>query len=202
QICGDQKPHSRTVLPRAQSQPPRAVSADDQTSTTDDRVPRIAYLDCFSGISGDMFLGALMDAGVPAELFQQTVAALNVGAALEIARVNRSGISATKVDVVIDGNTEAPREDNPHPFHHESEDVHGHPHSHEHPHNSGAQPVSRSLRQGGSAPHSHGRHLSEIRQLILKADISQSAKRTAIAIFEKLGAAEAKIHNVPIEKIH
>ena len=189
-------------MPRAQSQPPRAVSADDQTSTTDDRVPRIAYLDCFSGISGDMFLGALMDAGVPAELFQQTVAALNVGAALEIARVNRSGISATKVDVVIDGNTEAPREHNPHPFHHESEDVHGHPHSHEHPHNSGAQPVSRSLRQGGSAPQTHGRHLTEIRQIISKANISDSAKRTATTIFEKLGAAEAKIHNVPIETIH
>src|SRR6185312_4556340 len=50
--------------------------------------------------------------------------------------------------------------------------------------------------------HSHGRHLTEIRQIISSAEISDSAKRTAIAIFQKLGAAEAKIHNVPIEKIH
>ncbi len=64
---------------------------------------RIAYLDCFSGISGDMFLGAMVDAGVPFELLERTVAALNVGATLEQSRVDRSGISATKVDVLING---------------------------------------------------------------------------------------------------
>ena len=62
---------------------------------------RIAYLDCFSGMSGDMFLGALVDAGVPAKLLEDTVAALNIGARLEISRVNRSGITATKVDVFV-----------------------------------------------------------------------------------------------------
>ncbi|HEV2172403.1 MAG TPA: nickel pincer cofactor biosynthesis protein LarC [Nitrospira sp.] len=177
--------------------------ADNRRPTTGDR---IAYLDCFSGISGDMFLGALIDAGVPVELFQRTVEALDIGATLEITRVNRSGISATKVDVIVNGNTEAPREHNPHPFHHETEHPHSHAHSHEHPHDHDhhavAPPLSRSVRQGGSAPHSHGRHLTEIRQIISKASISESAKRTAITIFEQLGAAEAKIHNVPIEKIH
>src|SRR5207253_10776603 len=71
---------------------------------------RIAYLDCFSGISGDMFLGALLDAGVAAQVFEKTVAALNVGARLEISRVNRSGISATKIDVLVHGEKELPRE--------------------------------------------------------------------------------------------
>ena len=52
---------------------------------------RIAYLDCFSGISGDMFLGALLDAGVPFELLQKTVAELNIGASLEQSRVDRGG---------------------------------------------------------------------------------------------------------------
>ena len=70
---------------------------------------RIAYLDCFSGISGDMFLGALIDAGVAPEVLEQTVAALAVGASLEISRVNRSGISATKVDVIVEGQRDSPR---------------------------------------------------------------------------------------------
>ena len=56
---------------------------------------RIAYLECFSGISGDMFLGALVDAGVSPRLLEDTVAALGLGAKLEISRVVRSGISAT-----------------------------------------------------------------------------------------------------------
>src|SRR5215467_13484603 len=71
---------------------------------------RIAYLDCFSGMSGDMFLGALVDAGVRARLFHEAIAALNVGARLDISRVNRSGITATKVDVYVNGEKELPRE--------------------------------------------------------------------------------------------
>src|SRR5258706_15890443 len=107
---GDGKPHPRTVLPRAKSQQPRAILANDQRPTTLDGAPRIAYLDCFSGISGDMFLGALVDAGVPRQLFENTVASLNIGATLEISRVNRSGISATKVDVIVNGEKDAARE--------------------------------------------------------------------------------------------
>ena len=72
---------------------------------------RIAYLECFSGISGDMFLGALLDAGVPFELFQKTVAGLNIGAELEHSRVDRGGVSATKFDVVVNGQKDMPREE-------------------------------------------------------------------------------------------
>ena len=61
---------------------------------------RIAYLDCFSGISGDMFLGALVDAGVSPRLMEDTVTALDLGASMEISRVQRGGIGATKVNVV------------------------------------------------------------------------------------------------------
>ncbi len=86
---------------------------------------RIAYLECFSGMSGDMFLGALVDAGVPSRVLEETVAALGVGAKLEISRVVRSGISATKVDVYVDGEKDLPREEY-------WERRKGHPHSHEH----------------------------------------------------------------------
>ena len=180
--------------------------AYDVRPTTYDEGSRIAYLDCFSGISGDMFLGALIDGGVPVELFQRTVEALEIGATLKITRVNRSGINATKVDVMVDGKTESPREHNPHPFHHEAEYVHEHSHphanSHEHQHDLHSAHSAVPAHNAEQTAHSHGRHLTEIRQIISQANISESAKRTAITIFEKLGAAEAKIHNVPIKKIH
>jgi len=72
---------------------------------------RIAYLYGFSGISGDMFLGALVDAGVPFELLQKTVATLDIGANLEMSRVDRNGISAVKIDVVVGGKKDLPREE-------------------------------------------------------------------------------------------
>jgi uncharacterized protein (TIGR00299 family) protein len=166
---------------------------------------RIAYLECFSGISGDMFLGALVDAGVSPRVLEETVAALDVGARLEISRVMRSGISATKVDVWVDGEKDMPREEywakenvaralSPAKAHHE--------HGHEHHHEQMQSAHGESSRTGVSAPHSHGRGLKEIRSIITKSRISEHAKKTSIAIFEALGAAEAKIHNTSIESVH
>lgn len=157
---------------------------------------RIAYLECFSGISGDMFLGALVDGGVPLELFTRTVAALKLDARLEVSRVQRSGISATKLDVIVAGEKELPREEfwakqghsQEHEHSHEHPHEHGHDHEHSHSHNHGEQ-------------HAH-RGLKEIREIIGRAEISLTARETAIKIFEVLGAAEAKIHNTNIEEIH
>jgi len=157
---------------------------------------RIAYLECFSGISGDMFLGALLDCGVPAELFTRTVEALGVEARLEISRVQRSGISAVKLDVVIAGEKELPREE-----FFEKETKHEHRHEHDHGQAHG-HAHSSHVREHTHHDHSHQRGLKEIRQIINEASISESAKQRAIQIFEALGAAEAKIHNTDIEKIH
>ena len=206
---------------------------------------RIAYLECFSGISGDMFLGALLDAGVPPEVFTRTVEALGVDARLEISRVDRGGISATKLDVIAAGEKELPREEafsnqqsalsparftsGGHSHDHGQEHAHAHSHGHEHAHGDGESHThshehSHSHSHGAQAPspadkhsheashlqspeHSHSpahphRGLKEIRQIIHAAGISQSAKDRAIKIFEALGAAEAKVHNTDIEKIH
>src|SRR5437868_10513000 len=172
---------------------------------------RIAYLECFSGISGDMFLGALVDAGVSPRLLEDTVAGLALGAKLEISRVVRSGISATKVDVWVEGEKDMPREEYwakqnaapATPEHHEPhhEHVHEHEHSHSHAHGHDSVPT------GAHAPHTHThgyahRGLNEIRKIIAAAKISAKAKKTATAVFQALGTAEAKIHDVPIEEIH
>ena len=186
---------------------------------------RIAYLECFSGISGDMFLGALLDAGVPPELLTKTVEALGVDARLEISRVDRSGISATKLDVIAAGEKELPREEfwekarstqqsalspekpspaahsHDHPHSHSHEASHSHSHSHDHSHTPEHAHEEHSHEHAPGHAHSH-RGLKEIRQIINAAAISQSAKERAIRIFEALGAAEAKVHNTDIEKIH
>jgi uncharacterized protein (TIGR00299 family) protein len=181
---------------------------------------RLAYLECFSGMSGDMFLGALIDAGVPPRVLEETVAALELGARLEISRVVRSGISATKVDVWVDGEKDLPREEymakqnvaralSPAKANHEHAphshaDAHNHEHATDHEHHHGHEHASEAEISGVPAPHehSHGRGLTEIREIISRAGISDRAKKTAIAIFENLGEAEAKIHATSIEKVH
>src|SRR3569833_1669389 len=85
---------------------------------------RIAYLECFSGISGDMFLGALVDAGVPFSLLEKTATTLNVGARLDSRKVTRGGLTGTKVDVLT-------KESAQHGHQHLVQD-HQHEHSHTH----------------------------------------------------------------------
>ena len=153
---------------------------------------RIAYLDCFSGISGDMFMGALLDAGLAASVLEETVAALNVGARLEISRVTRSGISATKVDVWIGDEKDLPREQV------------SHAHEHDLTHHDSSAGVSPAVVRV-SRPHHHDHHhrgLNEIRAIIRNAKIATAAQARALAIFQALGQAEAKIHDTDVEKIH
>jgi len=177
---------------------------------------RVAYLDCFSGISGDMFLGALVDAGVPLRLLEDTVQALNLEARLEISKVTRGGMAATKVDVIARGEKDFPREvywqqrerQNSSVDHGADTNPHAHdfdgPHEHTHTvvelaeHNFGRPPAFGEH----DHHHRHGRGLGEIREMIRLASISESAKQTAIAVFEALGRAEAKIHNTDIASVH
>ncbi|MEI9979549.1 MAG: nickel pincer cofactor biosynthesis protein LarC [Edaphobacter sp.] len=145
---------------------------------------RIAYLDCFAGISGDMFLGALLDAEVDPNILQDAVSALNLNASLKIEKVDRSGISSTKVHVYEGANLA----EDAHAHSHETSDQQTHTHqhhTHDHEH-----------------AHTHGRSLATIRDLINAAPLNSDVKKTAIHAFELLGASEAKIHNVPVEKIH
>ncbi|MGA2348931.1 MAG: nickel pincer cofactor biosynthesis protein LarC [Terracidiphilus sp.] len=145
---------------------------------------RIGYLECFSGISGDMLLGALVDAGVPFDSLAETAAALNVGARLEVRKVSRGGLAATKVNVIT---PDTPAVE---PAHTHGDHEHLHPGHHEHEHHHPAHI---------HAPH---RSLSAILAIIGSAPLSDTVKQRSIRAFQMLGEVEAAIHSVPVEEVH
>ena len=138
-----------------------------------------------------MFLGALVDAGVPVELFQATVAALNLGITLEASRVDRNGISATKVDVMVNGQKDLPREEY---WAHSRDRANADQHAHE--------SLPEQGHDHGGEHHAHGRNLGKILRIIEAAPITSRAKQTASEVFVALGTAEAKVHNVDVADVH
>ncbi len=154
---------------------------------------RIGYLECFAGLSGDMLLGALVDAGVPPALLQQTTASLNLGATLVFDSVDRSGISARKARVLVGGEDADAKHDHAHSHEHTHDHHHEHSHSHEHSHNHEHTP---------GHTHAHGRNLPAIREILNNAPLATDARALALRAFELLGQAEAAIHNTPLDQVH
>lgn len=138
---------------------------------------RAVYFDCFSGCAGDMIIGSLLDAGLDFEALRKGLGKLNLpGYHITMKKVERSSITATKFDVVMDDE---------HHHRHEN-DHHNHEDGHEHSHNSS---------------HQH-RGLIEILQIIEGSDIPNGVKKKSSEIFRKLGTVEAGIHGIPVEEVH
>jgi uncharacterized protein (TIGR00299 family) protein len=158
---------------------------------------RIGFLECFAGISGDMLMGALVDAGAPIDLLQRTAASLGLGAELRVTGVDRSGIQSTKIDVMVKGEVHEPPAatgpvDHPHDPHHGHEHSHTQGHSHDHPHEHAHAELA----------HEHGRSLPQIRHLLMHANLTERARTLSLNAFALLAEAEGRIHGVPSEQVH
>ncbi|PGQ79141.1 hypothetical protein COA18_25070 [Priestia megaterium] len=151
---------------------------------------RTLYLDCFSGISGDMFIGALIDAGGDSTLLEEELQKLNISEEYKLSwrKVVKNGISSTKFDVELSETADHKYADG-HQHNHKHEDV---DHNHEHEH---------SDHHEHSHHHSH-RAYQDIVKLIDGSQLSQEVKETSLNIFRKIGEAEGLIHGISLEKVH
>ncbi|MBN2431055.1 MAG: nickel pincer cofactor biosynthesis protein LarC [Acidobacteria bacterium] len=153
------------------------------------------YFDLFAGCSGDMILGALVDAGVDFEQLRNQLACLPLkGYTLQCIPVNKRGIRATQVVVHLDHEPETPQ---PAPATDGSAPPPAHHHHHGSAHDSPAQPAPPHPQP---VTHEH-RHFADIRRMILESSLPAPVTRRALAIFENLARAEAHIHQTTIDKV-
>lgn len=156
---------------------------------------KLAYLDAFSGIAGDMTVGALLDCGLDLADLERELSLLRLDKVrLRRESRERSGIHATKLVVEIDG---MPAGDAPH------EEFHGtHAHGHEHdPGHDHEQPPQAQAPRPEPHRHSH-RPYREIRDLLERSALGEGVKRRALAIFGRLAGAEGAVHGVPADEVH
>jgi uncharacterized protein (TIGR00299 family) protein len=150
---------------------------------------KIAYFDLFCGLSGDITLGALVDAGLPLAELKRGLAKLPLkGYSISSRRVMKHAISATKVDVTIAGQRQKPHSHE----HHDHDHDHGHDHGHDHDHGHAHEHHERG--------HSHT-SLKEILGLIKKSGLPAPVKETASDCFLRLGKVEGAIHGVDPMKV-
>lgn len=150
------------------------------------------YLDIFSGISGDMFLGALLDLGVDFRQLDRELRKLRLpGYHLHAQRGRKSSIAGTKFDVHLENTPNGCTHDHPH------DHGHGHGHDHDHPHDHGHSHTH-------DHPHDHGesRDFAQIRTLIEASPLAPWVKEKAVAVFRRVAVAEGKVHGLPPEKVH
>ena len=163
----------------------------------------IAYFDCFSGISGDMILGALVDVGLNKDKLQAELSKLQLHEySLDFTKATKHGITGTKANVKILAEPES------HHHKHIADENNGEHDGAIHevptPNPSKEGTAERSEHTHDKSSHSHipSRFLSDIFALIDESSLSQKIKTTAKEIFDRLASAEAKVHNATKDTVH
>ena len=151
------------------------------------------YLECYSGISGDMTVAALLDLGADEEVLRKSLESLNVdGYKIKIGRTQKCGIDACDFDVILDHNHQ---HDHDHNHDHDHQHDHDHNHDHEHKHDHDHQNHTHD------SPHEH-RNIKDIYNIIDGSKITNRAKSISRKIFDIIARAEAKAHGIDIENVH
>ncbi len=157
------------------------------------------YLDLFSGISGDMFVAALIDLGVDASALEQELEKLHLdGYHLHIAPQHRLGIEGVRFDVHLEDHGQTGGHHGEHSHRHEHDHAHEYEHGHTHAH---SHSQSHGTEEPPAHTHAHGRTFSEIRDLLGNSPLSDWVKEKAIAVFHRIAVAEGKIHGLPPEEV-
>lgn len=176
---------------------------------------KILYLECSSGISGDMTAAALLDAGADEAAVRRALESLPVdGFEVRITRVVKSGLDVCDFDVVLDAAHENHDHDmaylhghehgeaSAHDHDHEHERAHGEAHVHDHDHTHGEAHVhDHDHTHDGGHRHEH-RGMAEIGAIIDAADMTDRAKEIARAVFAVIAEAEARAHGVSVDQVH
>jgi len=148
------------------------------------------YLDLFSGISGDMFLGAMLDLGVDLHALEHELEKLGLDEYhLHASRQQRGSVAGTKFDVHLEDDCD----DADH-----SHEKHGHGLDRDHDHDHGHHDSGHSHKHGQE----HGRNFTDIKELISRSKLSEWVKTRSLAVFQRIASAEGKIHGKPADEVH
>ena len=160
---------------------------------------RTLYLECNSGLSGDMFTAALLDLGADEAVLRKALASLPLdGFDIKISRVKKSGLDACDFDVVLDAAHENHDHDMAYLHGHGGASEHGHGHDHDRDH---GRAHDHDHAHGAPGGHHH-RGPAEIAQIIDGAAMTDGAKAIAHRMFGFVADAEARAHGVPVGEVH